>query len=96
MPKKPRKSGRPAVTPPARIQVLASAEQAKILAEAAAQAGSDRSSWMLAHSLRAAAEDQADGPVTLGRHVSDRLRAAAERQGISPENLVEQLLMAAA
>lgn len=84
-------------TAAARIQVLASAEQAQILADAAKAAGVDRSSWMLAHALKAAgAAATAHAPLLVGGAVADRLRAAAERQGVTPEKLVEQLLIAAA
>lgn len=79
-----------------RIQVVASSQQAQILAEAAQAAGcSDRSTWILAHAMKAAkAEDSAGAPLVVTGVVADRLRAEAERQGITPDQVLEQMLIA--
>ena len=94
MPKKPPTPVTPKIT---RIQVIASTPQAAALATAAQAAGADRSSWMLAHALRAADAQEADGaPVLLHGPIADRLRRAAAAAGTSPERYVELRLLSGA
>lgn len=78
-----------------RIQVPASREQADILNAAATAAGcGDRSTWMLAHSLRAAkVDDVSHAPLVIAGAAADRLRAEARRQGVTTDQILEQLLI---
>lgn len=81
-----------------RIQVPASREQAEILNEAARAAGcEDRSTWMLAHALKAAkVDDVTHAPLVVSGQVADALRAEAGRQGVSTDQVLHQLLIAGA
>jgi uncharacterized protein (DUF1778 family) len=77
-----------------RLQVVASTEQGEILNKAAVDAGTDRSTWMLAHSLKAAkAQDASSAPIVIDGAIADRLRAEAGKQGIKLDQLLEQYLV---
>ena len=80
-----------------RIQVVATHEQAEILNAAADKAKcSDRSTFILAHALRAAgATGVAGAPVVIVGEVADRLREEAKRQGVTADRVLEQLLITA-
>lgn len=78
-----------------RITVVASPEQAELLTTAATDAGcSDRSTWILAHALRAAkADPNTKGtPLVIAGDISDRLRAEAERQGVTTDQIIQLAL----
>lgn len=78
-----------------RLQVVASEEQGEILRKAAEAAGTDRSTWMLAHSLKAAKQQEAGAaPLIVDGMVADKLRAEAGKQGIKVDQLLEQLIIA--
>lgn len=81
-----------------RIQVVATKQQAAILDKAADAAKcSDRSTWILAHALKAAdAQDAERAPIVIGGDIADRLRAEASRQGITADRMLEQLLITSA
>lgn len=79
----------------ARITVVCSTQQAEILDEAARTSGApDRSMWMLAHCMKAASsQNLKDTPLVISGDVADRLRGEAARQGITPEQALQQLLL---
>lgn len=80
-----------------RLTVLCSDRQREMIRAAAAAAGTDVSTWVLAMGMRHAAPGTGTGdPVVLAGAVADRLRAAGERQGLTPERALEQLLIAGA
>lgn len=80
-----------------RIQVVASRKQADILDKAAQAAGAgDRSVWILAHALKAAnAADATNAPVVVSGDIADMLRAEADRQGVTTDQVLQQLLLTA-
>ncbi len=76
-----------------RLQVIATEPQAAIITDAATRAGfeRDRSTWMLAQCMRAAgASSTTGGAIILEGPVADRVRAEAKRQGVTPEQIIEQ------
>lgn len=77
------------------MTVICSVPQKGILESAAKAARSDASIWILAHALRGAgAADKEGSPVIITGPVADKLRALGDRQGISPDRALEQLLIA--
>lgn len=85
-----------------RLTVVCTPEQAKILDDGAKAQGmaSDRSAWILAHALAASARATGatanpDAPLEVPGPVAQRFRAAAERQGVTVERLMELALLAA-
>lgn len=79
-----------------RIQVVATHKQADILTKAAESVGAaDRSTWMLAHCMKAAAAADTPGaPLVVSGEVADRLRAEADRQGITTDQVLAQFAIA--
>lgn len=78
-----------------RLQVMCTPEQEKILDAAAEAAGlkGDRSAWILAHALAAAAKTSGNvpgAPVMITGDLADRIRKAADAQGVTPAQIVEQ------
>lgn len=77
-----------------RLQVMCTPEQETIIDTAAEAAGlkGDRSAWILAHALAAATKgSSAQGaPILITGDLADRVRKAAEQQGVTPAQIVEQ------
>lgn len=80
-----------------RIQIVCSRQQREIIEAVATGAGTDLSTWVLAHSLRAASQQAAvsevSAPLVVAGRVADQLRALANKQGVPPDKLLEQLLI---
>jgi uncharacterized protein (DUF1778 family) len=76
-----------------RIQVVCSRQQRQVLEDAAKATGSEFSVWVMAHLLvDAGKQNVAAAPAIIAGDVADRLRASAQKQGVTPERLLEQLL----
>lgn len=84
-------------TAPLRIQVLASPRQREIIADYAEKAGSNSSTFVLAHVMKAIGQYKTGDeiPMVIGGKVADRIRTLADQQGISPTQFVEQLALGA-
>jgi len=79
-----------------RMTVLASHEQVEIITQAAKEEGTDRSTFILAHAMRAVQARGPNSPVVVIGEQAVKLRDIAKRQGISPERLIQQWITAAA
>lgn len=81
----------------ARIQVLVSPKQRDIIAEIAKRAGSNSSTYVLAQTFRAIGQQKVGDeiPMIISGPTADRIRALADKQGISPDQMVEQLALGA-
>lgn len=81
--------------PKERIVVLCSKAQRGVIADAARKHGTNTSTWVLAHAVKAAGSNGHAGmTLVLESDVAERLRRAALRLGIDPQDLIEQLLIA--
>ena len=78
-----------------RMQIFASKRQHEILIEAAKAAGTDVHTYVMGFAMRGAQYSSSKGtPLVLEGDVSERLRIAAQAQGINASALVAQLLVA--
>lgn len=78
-----------------RLQIPCTDQQRQILIDAAADARSDLNTWALAHLVRAAKRPAAgSSPIVIGGDVAYRVRELAKAQGIAPDELIAQLLVA--
>lgn len=76
------------------MTVICSTVQKGILEGAAVAANTDASTWILAHALKGAGGARDGAPLIITGPVADKLRALGDRQGISPDRALEQLLIA--
>lgn len=77
------------------MTVICSTVQKELLEGAAESSGTDASTWLLAHAMRGAGASSKDGaPLVITGPVADKLRALGDKQGISPDRALEQLLIA--
>lgn len=78
-----------------RATVPCTKQQIAIIDAAAEQVGTSRSTFMLAHALRVAGAANVSGiPIIIDGTITDRLRSFAEAQGISVDQLLDQMLTA--
>lgn len=82
--------------PKPRIQVLCSKNQHAAITTAAYDAGSNASTFVLAHAMRAINNRNELGletPLIIGGKVADTIRRLADDQGISTDSMLEQLVI---
>lgn len=81
-----------------RLQVICTPKQEQIITDGARRAGmeNDRSAWILAHAIRAAGGKDDGAPLIISGELADRIRAAADAQGTTPEEIVKQWSITAA
>lgn len=77
-----------------RLVISCSTAQKVLIEQGAQRADSDASSWALAHLMTKVSGKQDGAPMVVNRALADRLRAAARRQGVEPDALLDQMLLA--
>lgn len=78
-----------------RLSLTCSAAQKDLIEQAAARASTDVSTWVLGQVMPAAGAVNGHSdlaPVVLGGDAAGKLRAIGDRQGITPERALAQIL----